>query len=892
LCTYGKGIHAGNVQVSESYDELNTETVNSQVQLMPRDKEILEVLALSNTPVPSMKRVLHLINGRFYDGDLLYRFCKNVRNRVLGTESQSIQKLLDLGTVIKENGGRFLVQYCEISTKIIGVHIQHKIESDLVQTYGKRLFYLDGTHNTTRYVFKAVPPQSIDCFGYTCPLGLSLIQSESHDYVRAVLRNLGLSNFPGCTVITDRAPAWSVPLQEVKGYHIYDSFHFNRDITSHSSNHRDQFMKDMRKAVFFIFHDEEQLNNHLSHIETYATGSGLTLLQFLKAHVRQIALTYTSAVFTGSWKAASSRGEGFMSKLKGKGSLKKQMSEFSLFELGQQHKIVVNDYVYKVRTEMRKMLFSKQTFTPNVQAAFNKALSSIFHYRIIQHNSMNEGDVFIMERTYEGYIDEYNEMDSEEVPSQLTRTFSSKVIIPTSCILSPTCTCRLYTQLLLPCGCMAKAFASLKSSQRMFLAEATLHDQWKVSKHPMYNEVVNSVIGVRPRDHGLAVSSSEIHMRHDGVSKVPVPKNTLTRKSKISCLAEELSDMCMNSPILYQRVMHDMHQILVDIKSTKAESQVEAGTHVPIKRHEIGVRVATSLRKANPATQPKAKVVTNPKEITEEAIAKVDSRNTSLVSPTLKRKVFDNDHDERVIAKKVKRKTIDNNHDERVVTKVLTTDTNKTTAHTPYNHETDLSSFNDMSISPHDTDNDSNFIQTRTPVTMEVHDSCTSSPSISDPNYINKKLNQIRERRKKTKITKSSSSSVSSCSYESMLQRETIKFRKQITPKPSTITPCSIHLHYKSDKVEEFLYAGDTIIYYEAIGRFGDDRFKREDIIVDIIQNQEGEVMLKMMNNWSFVYAHQMVCKIKDVTGSMMEKKMCFLPLDEFNIEENKNNNE
>ena len=140
FCTYGKGIHAGNVQVPESYDELNIETVNSQVQLMPRDKEILEVLALSNTPVPSMKRVLHLINGRFYDGDLLYRFCKNVRNRVLGTESQSIQKLLDLGTVIKENGGRFLVQYCEISTKIIGVHIQHKIESDLVQTDGKRLF--------------------------------------------------------------------------------------------------------------------------------------------------------------------------------------------------------------------------------------------------------------------------------------------------------------------------------------------------------------------------------------------------------------------------------------------------------------------------------------------------------------------------------------------------------------------------------------------------------------------------------------------------------------------------------------------------------------------------------------------------------------------------------
>ncbi len=47
--------------------------------------------------------------------------------------------------------------------------------------------------------------------------------------------------------------------------------------------------------------------------------------------------------------------------------------------------------------------------------------------------------------------------------------------------------------------------------------------------------------------------------------------------------------------------------------------------------------------------------------------------------------------------------------------------------------------------------------------------------------------------------------------------------------------------------------------------------------------------MLKMMNNFSFVYAHQKVCKIKDVAASVMEKKMCFLPLSEFKIEENKN---
>ncbi len=176
-------------------------------QLSSKDKQILEVLALSHAPIPSMKRVLNLITGRLYDGDLLYRFCRNVRGNILGNESQSIQKFLDLGATMKGNGGRFMVDYCEMSTKITGAYIQHKIESELAQTYGKRLYYLDGTHNTTRYVLKAVPPQSIDCFGYTCPLGLSLVSSESHEYVRDVITNLGLSSYKNATVITDRAPA-------------------------------------------------------------------------------------------------------------------------------------------------------------------------------------------------------------------------------------------------------------------------------------------------------------------------------------------------------------------------------------------------------------------------------------------------------------------------------------------------------------------------------------------------------------------------------------------------------------------------------------------------------------------------------------------------------------
>ena len=132
---------------------------------------MLNTLALSHVPVPVMKRVLHLSTGLFYNGALLYWYCKKVRDDQLGSESTSIKNFFDLGDHIKQTGGKFIVEYCNTSTRINSVFVQFKLEIELSLIYGKRLFFLDGTHNTTKCVLKAIPPQSIDCCGFTCPLG-------------------------------------------------------------------------------------------------------------------------------------------------------------------------------------------------------------------------------------------------------------------------------------------------------------------------------------------------------------------------------------------------------------------------------------------------------------------------------------------------------------------------------------------------------------------------------------------------------------------------------------------------------------------------------------------------------------------------------------------------
>ena len=44
----------------------------------------------------------------------------------------------------------------------------------------------------------------------------------------------------------------------MKANHLYDTWHFNRDIQTASTQNRDQFMNDMRKAVFKMFPINEE----------------------------------------------------------------------------------------------------------------------------------------------------------------------------------------------------------------------------------------------------------------------------------------------------------------------------------------------------------------------------------------------------------------------------------------------------------------------------------------------------------------------------------------------------------------------------------------------------------------------------------------------------------
>jgi hypothetical protein len=129
---------------------------------------------------------------------------------------------------------------------------------------------------------------------------------------------------------------------------------------------------DIRKTVFNIYENEQELVDHIRSIEDYATESAKTLVTFLKKNVKKIALTHTSQSFVGSYRCVKPRG-GFMSALKGKGTLKNLMTKWSLFDLLSRHDILVKEYEQRVDDVLKKMVRDNVKFTPPVLDAIKKS---------------------------------------------------------------------------------------------------------------------------------------------------------------------------------------------------------------------------------------------------------------------------------------------------------------------------------------------------------------------------------------------------------------------------------------------------------------------------------------------------------------------------------------
>jgi len=765
----------------------------------------------------------------------------------------------------------------------------------------------------TRYIMTAIPPQSIDCFGFTCPLGMAAVEAESHDSVWSILNRFKLNdiiktNTTPATVITDRGQAWSSPLSQYTPYHYFDCFHFNRDIQTHKSDSFPKYQEDMRRAVFSIFPNDEELLQHLACIEQYATGDGKTLLSFLKKNRHQLCVTHTTKQYVGSYQGASSRIEGFMSSLKGKGTLKRQMQEWNLYELFMRHETVVDNYIQKVHKTLAHMVKNNYQFTPFVLEALQKATMAIHHYSLVSQSESADGEQFFVCKNSVNAggnsVLDLNDPFKLYVDELELKTYHSLVFIPKDPNVNPTCNCRIYTSMNLPCGCIAFSMVHMKKVKRSFISQSTLHRQWRHELHPLYAESISKTYpSIRGMDFLPTTTPSTVAKQ----SSIHFPKKEQQRMSILAGINQKISNVAITEPGLYRRAVVATKGLL-DFLTTSKDS--DGGINLPAVPLTSSNILPPILKKGRKHRRSSGSTVTlkamsDPhSDISQKAVqqARQDLRSPSeslsaIMSSNIPQLPTSMSRDidmQNTVGSKEMSLPFDYDSSKRVDVPTTPLEMNALfssqlqmspltlkTSNRGLNHSPLSLQGRNLNISfPDDSSSPSLEVQ-RSPTLSPpfkrsrrwIPSSTSSSPSLSDPDYINLKVNKITERRlRKEGPSVSISSTTDDEDDGSLTESEKKRNRtyvrnmfkvKRWSYDPTQTYPC---LEHSFDGHILYLKVGYTILYYGATARFGDESWKRTGKVVDIRKDLENDWMLAT-DSCDHVYKHQWICIIDPHMG-------------------------
>ena len=139
-------------------------------------------------------------------------------------------------------------------------------------------------------------------------------------------------------------------------------------------------------------------------------------------------------------------------------------------------------------------------------------------------------------------------------------TLTSTVYLPTNLFTPPICSCRSFTSLNLPCGCMAKAFSSVCG--RDFFDERNLQEQWRISSHPLYDEIITLLAGKPVTNHqsNELIKTVDPRNRFHALKSISVPKTEQQRRSNIQGLTEKIQQ----DRFVYT-VLHDLFSQPLDV---------------------------------------------------------------------------------------------------------------------------------------------------------------------------------------------------------------------------------------------------------------------------------------------------------------------------------------
>ena len=377
------------------------QVIKHKDMLTPKKINIMKSMGKCRAQTSLVQRIIEdQYDGRVYvEPSLMYRVMKEGREEAWGkNDTESMVLFYGDGMKLLNNddrfgvAGKFKVNVCPSSSKIVQWLMQTPLEVLNARIYGKDAVWVDTTHNTTTYMLKTGPLSVVDWGGHTAPAGLYQVQQEEIDACRDMQAGLDL-DYPDATCGTDGGSAWPELVRQLHLRHMEDTFHNEQNANKHASTMQDnklkkQFLQMKDKALYNvmspaelirIFCDMRQIANDnqavLNWIDRIEEGKEIR------------TATYTTKNFCCSSKGATSRCEVSMSRLKRSGFAKAEMRSWTLAELFHRQMNIVQQYEHDAKVEMKEAIKNKTTLSEYVLKQEEDERNHINELRIVSYET-------------------------------------------------------------------------------------------------------------------------------------------------------------------------------------------------------------------------------------------------------------------------------------------------------------------------------------------------------------------------------------------------------------------------------------------------------------------------------------------------------------------------
>lgn len=393
FCLPASSVH---LLVSPEAREASASTViKNEDKLTPNKKKTLMAMGKSRAKSHTVVQVMKDVHGGVtIDRQLMHRVMRKGRIEAWGADDNESMlifykngiSLLDVDTKYGVEG-KFETTTCPETGTLTSWHEQLPIEVLNARVYGSLAYWVDTTHNATRFGLKTGPTSGCDWAGFVAPTGFFQVHEEEIESCGKHIKSLELDT-PMATCCTDGGQAWPAIVKELNQNHVEDTFHNDKNADKKASGlskqNRSTFRKMKYNALYSVFSPPEELDEHLKKMLDVTEEN-----DECKNWVKRIAkgkeirtATHTTKLHICSLKGATSRCESSMTKLKAGGHLKAEMRKWTIPEVQHRHRTIVENYLQDARKEMERAIKERRVFSNYVLELEKEELDHIHSLQV------------------------------------------------------------------------------------------------------------------------------------------------------------------------------------------------------------------------------------------------------------------------------------------------------------------------------------------------------------------------------------------------------------------------------------------------------------------------------------------------------------------------------